>query len=337
MNIHYKVKGNENKMDTILITGGCGFIGTSLIDRILKKYPKVSIRILDNFSAGKPDDLAEVCEYSLYESSKAFSGRVVLIEGDIRDIETAILTAKGVDTIVHLAANTGVGPSVENPRLDMDCNVIGTFNMLESARKNKVKKFIFASSGAPAGEVEPPIHEELPPHPVSPYGASKLAGEGYCSAYYRTFGINTVCLRFGNVFGPRSKKKSSVVAKFIRQALNGEICKIYGDGLQTRDFIFIDDLVSAVLKCIQKEVGGETFQIASGIEHTVDEVAGLIQRILADIGKEMKIVHDSPRKGDVKRNFSDTSKAEKVLGWKSHVNLKTGIETTVQYFVNTLG
>ena len=148
--------------------------------------------------------------------------QVELIVGDIRDADKTLKVCKGIDVIVHLAANTGVGPSVEDPRTDMEANIIGTFNMLDAARQNKVKKFIFASSGAPIGECEPPIHEELAPHPVSPYGASKLAGEGYCSAYYRTFDVSTVALRFGNVYGPGSSHKSSVLAKFIRQALSGK-------------------------------------------------------------------------------------------------------------------
>jgi UDP-glucose 4-epimerase len=258
---------------------------------------------------------------------------MILIEGDIRDAETVYQCSKGVDKIVHLAANTGVPPSVDNPRLDMECNVMGTFNTLEAARLNGVKKFIFASSGAPAGEVEPPIHEELPPHPVSPYGASKLAGEGYCSAYYRTFGIGTVCLRFGNIYGPRSKKKSSVVAKFVRQALNGETCVIFGDGKQTRDFLYIDDLIRAVMLCMEKDVDGETFQIASGMERTVGELADLLVKAMRSRGVMMNIEHGSPRIGDVKRNFSDTSKAARMLGWKVKTDLKDGIEKTIDYFM----
>jgi UDP-glucose 4-epimerase len=215
----------------------------------------------------------------------------------------------------------------------MESNVIGTFNALEAARLQGVKKFIFASSGAPAGEVEPPIHEELPPHPVSPYGASKLAGEGYCSAYYRTFGIDTVCLRFGNVYGPRSKKKSSVVAKFIRQALQGDSCVIYGDGTQTRDFLYIDDLVRAVILAIEKPVGGETFQIATGMERTVGEVASIIAEALGRRGIEMRIEHDSPRLGDVKRNYSDTSKAARMLDWTPEMEVPDGIERTLNWFL----
>ena len=323
------------KGSTFLITGGCGFIGTSLIAQLFKNDSHGNIRVLDNFVSGTADDLASVAAYETVLPNQCARPGVVLIEGDIRDAETVSQCAEGTDCIVHLAANTGVGPSVEKPRLDFENNALGTFNVLEAARMQGVKRFIFASSVAPAGEVEPPIHEELPPHPVSPYGASKLAGEGYCSAYYRSFGIQTVCLRFGNVYGPGSKKKSSVVAKFIRQALARETCVIYGDGTQSRDFIYIDDLVQSVLLCIEKSVGGETFQIATGMERTVGEVAKLISAALGRRGIDMKIVHDNPRLGDVRRNFSDTRKARSMLGWKSTMSLNQGIEKTIDYFIET--
>ena len=261
-------------MYRFLITGGCGFLGCSLVDNLLKEQHVV--RVVDNLSTGTRADLAKVTDFvekSIDELQDSPDG-VELIVGDILDDQLALTVTKGCDVIVHFAANTGVGPSVEDPRGDCMANVIGTFNYLEAARINKVPRFIFASSGAPAGEVEPPIHEELPPHPVSPYGASKLAGEGYCSAYYRTFGIDTVMLRFGNVYGPGSLHKSSVVAKFIREALNGETLEIYGDGFQTRDFIYVDDLIDAVMLAVNTpNIGGEAFQIATNKETTVGEMS----------------------------------------------------------------
>lgn len=320
--------------DSILITGGCGFIGTSLIAKLLEENPQMSIRVLDNFLTGQPEDLASITPYVLTTPEDCVNHTgVTLIEGDIRDEQTARLCCVNISVIVHLAANTGVGPSVEEPRFDMESNIIGTFNMLEAARLAKVEKFIFASSGAPAGEVEPPIHEEVPMHPVSPYGASKLAGEGYCSAYFRTYGIKTVCLRFSNVFGPLSKKKSSIVAKFIRQALAGEVCEIYGNGTQTRDFLYIDDLVRAVILSMKKDVGGETFQIASGREHTVSEITELIADVLAGHGVKMEVTYSSPRLGDVMRNYSDTSKAARMLCWTCEMDLREGVERTVAYFL----
>jgi UDP-glucose 4-epimerase len=314
-----------------LITGGCGFIGTSLIKRLLQEQPDAHIRVLDNLTAGTRDDLAEVCEFSDANVSQLTTqAGVFLIPGDIRDVDLSLAVGKDIECIVHLAANTGVGPSVENPRDDMESNIIGIFNMLESARINKVKQFVFASSGAPAGVVEPPIHEEVAPHPVSPYGASKLAGEGYCSSYYQTFGINTVALRFGNVYGPRSKKKSSVVAKFIRQALNGEVCEIYGDGTQTRDFIYIGDLIDAIMKASCFDGGGEIFQIATGVELTLNEMVSELKEVFErETGQSMHVEYGDTRLGDVLRNYSDISKAKNTLGWLPETPLQKGLHLTV--------
>ena len=321
-----------------LITGGCGFIGKNLIKSLLLKEQNIAIRVLDNLSVGQPEDLkyaTDLVEQISVTDANWETGKVQLIVGDIMDADLAIAVTKGADVVVHLAANTGVGPSVENPRMDCTTNVIGTFNYLDGCRLNKVKRFVFASSGAPIGECIPPIHEEMPCHPVSPYGASKLAGEAYCSAFFRTYEVGTVCLRFGNVYGPGSTHKSSVVAKFIRQALNGETLEIYGDGSQTRDFIFTEDLVNAIFLAGTKNgIGGEIFQIATNRETTVLEITEQLLKILKDNGLgDVKLVHGSKRLGDVMRNFSDTSKAEKVLGWKTQNDLDTGLHKTIKSFL----
>lgn len=318
-----------------LITGGCGFIGTSLIAHLLKESPDANIRILDNLSVGTRNDLSEVSLFIEKDSSllREQPEGVELIVGDITDYEVCLRCCEGVDIVVHLAANTGVAPSVENPRQDMEANIIGTFNALEASRQKGVKKFIFASSGAPLGEVEPPIHEEKVPRPVSPYGASKLAGEGYCSAYFRTFGLKTISLRFGNVYGPRSKHKSSVVAKFIKQALNGEVLEIYGDGSQTRDFIYIDDLIQAIKLSAEADIGGEVFQIATYKETTVNEIADKIRKLVeGEVGTEVNITFGEPRIGDVKRNYSNISKARAMLGFKPEFDLDAGLGRTFKYF-----
>ncbi len=318
-----------------LITGGCGFIGTALIRSLIAEGGH-NIRIIDDLSVGTKEDLNAVTEFivALRESVKSQFSGVELVVGDIKDDELATIVTQGIDVIVHLAANTGVGPSVEDPRSDCYANVIGTFNYLEAARQNSVSRFIFASSGAPAGEVEPPIHEELPPHPVSPYGASKLAGEGYCSAYKRSFGIDTIALRFGNVYGPGSLHKSSVVAKFIRLAMEGKTLEIYGDGNQTRDFIYIDDLISAVrLAAVKNNVGGEAFQIATNQETTVGEMAEKLIHLLKNAGvSEINIINGETRLGDVLRNYSDTTKARKRLGWVPKTTLDEGLKRTLSYF-----
>ena len=321
-----------------LITGGCGFIGVALV-RSLVEEGGHSVRAVDNLSVGEREDLARAGEFSETvpgELGPLGSGpKVELVVGDILDEELALRAAEGADVIVHLAANTGVMPSIENPRADCMSNVIGTFNYLEAARHNGVGRFVFASSGGTTiGEAEPPIHEEMVPHPVSPYGASKLAGEGYCSAYFRTFGVETVALRFGNVYGPLSGHKNSVVARFIKRASNGQVLEIYGDGTQTRDFIYVGDLIRAIrLSATIEGVGGEIFQIATSAETTVQALVDRLLPVLASAGfEEPEVLYAEARRGEVRRNYADTSKAERMLGWKAETNLDEGLARTVDWF-----
>ena len=318
-----------------LVTGGCGFLGTSLV-RDLVGEGGHSVRVVDNLAVGAREDLREASGgFSEGSGEGTFPERgVELVVGDILDEELAVTAARGADVIVHFAANTGVGPSVEDPRGDCVTNVIGTLNYLEAARHNGVGRFVFASSGAPVGEVEPPIHEEIPPHPVSPYGASKLAGEGYCSAYFKTYGVGTVALRFGNVYGPGSGHKGSVVAKFVKKAMAGEGLEVYGDGTQTRDFVYVDDLIWAVkLAATADEAPGETFQIATNAETTVGElVEKLIPALAAEGVKGVEVRNTAPPFKEVMRNYSDTSKARRVLGWQAEVGLEDGLRRTVAYF-----
>ena len=324
-----------------LITGGCGFIGRNLIKELVNQHSDINIRVVDNFSVGRPSDLKYATnnfEHIPNIEALNWNHQLQVIEGDIMDQDLAIRLAEGANVVIHLAANTGVGPSVENPRMDCTTNVLGTFNYLEACRIHKVQRFVFASSGAPIGECIPPIHEELACHPVSPYGASKLAGEAYCSAYFQTFKVDTVALRFGNIYGPGSTHKSSVVAKFIRQAMNGETLEIYGDGTQTRDFIFTRDLINAIYLGATKEgIGGEIFQIATNKETTVLEVTEALLKAMNDCGiGGIEIKHGPKRLGDVMRNFSDTSKAERVLGWTCKNELNDGLKETINWFVQAL-
>jgi UDP-glucose 4-epimerase len=326
-----------------LVTGGCGFIGTALI-RSLMEEGGHAVRVVDNLSVGTREDLAAAgnfVEASSHGLGPIVSGeRVELLAGDIRDEELALRAAVGADVIVHFAANTGVMPSVKDPRGDCMSNVVGTLNYLEAARHNAVGRFVLASSGGTViGEAEPPIHEEMVPHPVAPYGASKLAGEGYCSAYFQTFGIETVALRFGNVYGPLSGHKNSVVARFIKRAVDGEVLEIYGDGTQTRDFIFVDDLVGAVrLSATVDDVGGEVFQIATSAETTVQELTDRLLPALAAEGVEnIEVRKTAARRGEVRRNYADTSKARRMLGWKAEVGLDEGLRRTVEWFLGRQG
>lgn len=318
-----------------LVTGGCGFIGTALIKALLRQGVE-DIRVLDNLSVGTKTDLGKVASFREIDKCYSPPRGVELLVADIRDEFAAIQASQGCDIIVHLAANTGVGPSVDDPRSDCLSNVIGTFNFLDAARRLGIKRFVFASSGAPAGEVEPPIHEEIPPHPASPYGASKLAGEAYCSAFAKCYGIDAVALRFGNVYGPGSAHKGSVVAKFIKRAQQGLPLEIFGDGGQTRDFIFIEDLVSAILLAASVSgIGGEVFQIATSRETTVSELVDKLRVAMKGAGiSEVEVRNSDVRVGDVRRNFADTRKAKRVLGWQARTDLDIGLRKTVAYFIS---
>ena len=326
-----------------LVTGGCGFLGTALISSLTDEGGH-NVRVVDNLLEGNREDLASVCRFTETPatdlgamSGEPENGIVEFVQGDILDEDLALRAVQGADVVVHLAANTGVAPSVADPRADCLSNVIGTFNYLEAARHCGTGRFVFASSGATVGEVDPPIHEEVPPHPVSPYGTSKLAGEGYCSSYYRTFGVETVALRFSNVYGPGSTHKGSAVAKFTKRAMRGEILEVYGDGSQTRDFIYIDDLIRAVRQAaIVDGVGGEVFQIATSAETSVQELIDLLLPVLASAGiKDVEVRETEPRRGDVQRNYADTSKAARMLGWRAEVGLEEGIRRTVSWFTET--
>ena len=320
-----------------LITGGCGFIGSRLARALLADEFN-SVRIVDNLCVGSREAHGDlpVTEVTLQEMATRPNGdidRAELLIGDILDAEFMVAAAMGVDAVVHLAAESGVPVSIEKPVESSETNVMGTLSVLEAARAAGVKRFVFASSSAAVGNSEMPVHERRPTSPLSPYGASKLAGEGYCAAYFHAYDIDTVALRFGNVYGPGSGHKTSVVAKFIRQATAGETLEIYGDGSQTRDFIYVDDLVEAIRLATRVEgVGGEVFQIAAGSETTIGELADNLVSVLNGCGHGVQVRYTEPRRGDAQRNYSDTSKAREMLGWQPRVDLPEGLRRTAEWF-----
>jgi len=311
----------------LFITGGCGFIGANLCEYLLSKGG-FELRVLDNLSIGRQEYLERV--------QRRTGGKVELIRGDVRDREIVDGAVKWADAVVHLAAKTSVVDSLRAPEEVFQVNVMGTINLLEACRRHGVGRFVFASSNAAVGEQEPPIDEKKVPAPLSPYGASKLAGEALCSAYFGSYGIKAIVLRFANVYGPYSDHKTSVVAKFIRQAKNGEPLVIYGDGSQTRDFVHVRDVCQAIELSLSYEPKGASdlvFQIGSGVETTIRHLVELVQDVARTGGlKPPTMKFESPRPGEIVRNFSEIKRARNLLGYQPCVALEEGLREVWEYF-----
>lgn len=297
----------------ILVTGGAGFIGANLVRMLLSRGHKVTV--IDNLCTGRLE----------YHEGLA----IEFIEGDILNYDLVRKVVSGQDGIVHLAAQSGIPGSIADPRRDCEINVIGTLNMLESARHSSVNRFVFASSNAPLGRQFPPATEDKAPLPISPYGASKLAGEAYCLAYNASWNLGTVVLRFGNVYGPFSAHKNSVVAKFFKDILVKGCITIDGDGTQTRDFIYVQDLCRVLLLALESQVSGEVFQVARGVETSILELAKLV---LGMVRKDVGVRHRQARQGDIRRNYSAITKVQHILGWKPMVELHEGLRKTYEWF-----
>jgi UDP-glucose 4-epimerase len=339
-------------LSTILVTGGCGFIGTNLVKYLSNKGYRV--RILDNLSTPSRKFLNQESPVTSPLPSQAVDSELSstdLVVGDIRDYQAVKKVTEGVGAVVHLAAHTSVVESVEKPREAWDINVNGTLNLLEACRCNRVDRFIFASSNAVVGEQDPPIDETKIPRPLSPYGASKLAGEALCSTYYHSFGLKTVSLRFSNCYGPYTEHKPSVIANFMEWARKGEPLVIYGDGNQTRDFVHVDDICQAIhlsliiaqppklsqqtqqtLSTQETPLWGEVFQIASGVETSINQLTELI-KAMTDF--QLPIVHKPKRKGEIERNYSDIAKARTVLAFEPKVGLREGLSRLQEWYMET--
>lgn len=303
-------------MCKILITGGCGFVGVNLIHYIQSKYPHIDITVLDNLSLGRKEYL------------DGFD--VSFVEGDIRDKDIVDRLCTGKDAVVHLAADTRVMDSIENPDFNFDVNVIGTYNLLRSARNNSVRNFVLASTGgAIIGAAQPPVHEGMVPRPTAPYGASKLMAEGYLSAFAACYGMNTVALRFSNVYGQRSWHKGSVVAVIFKTLLKNRSFTVYGDGSQTRDYIYAADLCDAIIRATSLEASGEVFQLGTGLPTALNTLLELCQQIS---GISMDIHFEDFRPGELRETYADISKARTGLGFEPATELQTGLEKTWEWF-----
>jgi UDP-glucose 4-epimerase len=307
-----------SRSNRILITGGAGFIGSHLARELLKR--KYSVTVLDNLCSGKIANLKEINKESAFE----------FIQGDIRDENQLKSAFEGVDAVVHLAALIDIAASVTDPASTNDVNVTGTLNVLQEAARRKVRRFVFASSTAVYGDSKTlPINENLNVNPISPYAASKVAGEAYCKAFAGSYGLSTVVLRFFNVYGPRSENSpySGVITKFLKQANKGDTINIYGDGEQTRDFIHVKDIVEALISALEAhEADGETFNVCTGIPTSINDLATAVQ---AATQKELPIVYAPARKGEIRYSYGDPSKAAEKLGFTAKVALLEGLSSLI--------
>jgi nucleoside-diphosphate-sugar epimerase len=305
-----------------LVTGGAGFIGSHIVERLLKEGNFV--RVLDNFSSGKEENL------TFAKDSKEFE----LIRRDIRDKDICDKATQGIDYVLHQAALRSVPKSMDDPLSYNDVNINGTLFMLQAAAKNKVKRFVFASSSSIYGDTDKfPEKETDLPAPISPYALSKLTGEHYCNIFSKFFFLDTVCLRYFNVFGPRQSlddEYAVVVPKFIHCILNDEQPPIFGDGKQSRDFTFIDNVVEAnILAATTDGIKHEVFNVANGKDNSV---LGLVDSLNKLIGKSIKAKLLPVRAGDVFKTLADISSISKVLGYKSKVDFEQGLKKTIEYW-----
>ena len=306
----------------VLVTGGAGFIGSHLVDRLV--HAEHDVIVIDNFSTGRATNLSHL---------RAFPN-LQLVRTDVRRIPRSLLKRlKRVDRVVHLAALTSVQQSIRDPVSTTDVNVVGTLSVLEAARALRAERVVFASSAAVYGMPRTvPIAEDASVSPISPYGASKAAAELYLGSFEENHGIDAMSLRYFNVYGPRqtASQYAGVISIFTKRALNQQPLQIFGDGSQTRDFIFVSDVVDATMASLHATPENRTFNIASGKETTILELAKAIQRIT---GSRSELEFCPPRSGDIAHSVAHTTRAAEELGFKTRTSLDDGLSSTIRWFV----
>src|SRR5262245_24898040 len=307
-------------MSIYVVTGGGGFIGSNIVEELIRRHE--TVRVIDNFSTGKRENV------------EAFKNDAEIIEADIADAKHLPGLFKGADYVIHQAAIPSVPKSIVDPVSSHEANVNGTLKILVAAREAGVKRLVYASSSSLYGDNPTlPKHEEMMPSPLSPYGAQKLFGEIYCQVFTRSYGLETVSLRYFNVFGPRqdaSSQYSGVLAKFIPAILQNHRPVIYGDGLQSRDFTYVQNVVEANLQaCIAPDVAGEAFNVACGNRITVNEMLVEVNRIM---GKDIAPIYEPPRAGDIKHSHADIRKAEKKLNYRPTATFSDGLRRTIDWY-----
>jgi len=306
----------------VLVTGGAGFIGSHLVDRLLKDG--FEVHVIDDLSTGKLNNVAH------HQGKENFQ----FIKGDIRDFELIKETVKDIDAVFHEAALVSVPRSIENPAYTNEVNVTGTLNLLKACSDSNVKRFIHASSSSVYGETEVlPQREDRNPQPISPYAVSKMAAESYAKVFYEVYSLETVCLRYFNVYGPRQAygPYSGVIIIFINQLLKDQPPTIFGDGEQTRDFTNVQDTVEGSMLAIKrKSAVGQVFNIATGVATTINQLAEVLQEIMGKT--DFEAVHKGPRPGDIRHSYADISKAKRILGYEPKISLKEGLTQLVEWW-----
>lgn len=301
----------------IVITGGAGFIGSNLAE-VLSKDNANEVIVLDDLSTGKLANTKEMA--------------IKFVNGSITDLELLQTVFKDVDYVLHQAAIPSVPRSINEPIASNNANITGTLNVLVAARDRNVKKVVYASSSSVYGDTPKlPKREDMTPTPLSPYAVTKLTGEHYCNVFNEVYGLKTVALRYFNVYGPKQDPHSdyaAVIPKFVSRVLRDEPPLIYGDGQQTRDFTFVKDVVTANIRAMKSDATG-VFNIASGNRITIQELAELVMKLM---GKDLGVILEEPRKGDVLHSLADVSKAKAGFGYEPGYRLETGLEETVKWF-----
>lgn len=307
-------------MASYLVTGGAGFIGSNIVERLLQDGEDV--KVLDNFSTGKKENL------------EPFNQGFELIHADITDMDSVKKAVSDIDYVIHVAAQRSVPLSIDDPVGCNNNNINGTLNILLASRNTGVKRVVFVSSSSVYGNQDVfPQSEALLPCPISPYAVSKLAGEYYCSAFYTVYGLETVSLRYFNVFGPRQDPESqyaNVIPLFINAALRDKTVEVHGDGLQSRDFNYISDTVRATLLAVKApQAAGHSFNVGHGKTYSIMD---LVREIGEIAGKPLRYIHTEPRKGDPRCTMADTSKAKSLLGYTAEVEFGEGLQKTWDWF-----
>ncbi len=311
-----------------VVTGGAGFIGSHLVERLLADHPDATIRVLDDFSTGRMANLP---------FAPAAGARLQIVRGDVRDLAAVERVVAGAAVVFHQAAMRSVPRSVADPLGANDHNVNGTLNVLEAARRAGVKRVVYASSSSVYGDrPELPKREDQPPAPISPYAVSKAAGEQYAAVWHRLYGVQTIGLRYFNVFGPRQDPASeyaAVIPRFILWALRGQPLEVHGDGLQSRDFTYIDNVVDANCRAAQVPEAAGVFNVGCGDRVSLLDI---VARLVTLIGHPLERVHSPSRAGDVPHTLADIERAGKLLGYTPMVGFDEGLRRTLDYFRRSL-